>query len=58
MTFELDPKASRFLVAAIQSKIAELTNLQTTHPKDENVVADASNDIMYYLNYAHVRLTG
>jgi hypothetical protein len=48
MMFELDPKAVRFLVDAIQSKISELTNLQNMHPNDENIVADASNDIMYY----------
>ena len=48
MSFELDAKAVRFIVDAIQSKIAELVALQGAHAKDENVVADASNDIMYY----------
>jgi hypothetical protein len=48
MMVELDPKAIRFLVAAIQSKISELKSLQVAHPNDENIVADASNDIMYY----------
>jgi hypothetical protein len=48
MIVELDPKAIRFLVAAIQSKISELKSLQVAHPNDENIVADASNDIMYY----------
>jgi hypothetical protein len=48
MSFELDAKAVRFIVDAIQSKIAELVALQSSHAKDENIVADASNDIMYY----------
>jgi hypothetical protein len=48
MSFELDAKAVRFIVDAIQSKIAELVALQSSHEKDENIVADASNDIMYY----------
>jgi hypothetical protein len=48
MTFELDPKAVRFLIDAVQSKILELTNRQNTHANDENIVSEASNDIMYY----------
>jgi hypothetical protein len=48
MSFELDAKAVRFIIDAIQSKIAELVALQGTHAKDENIVADTSNDIMYY----------
>jgi hypothetical protein len=48
MTFELDPKAVRFLIDAIQSKIVELTNHQNIHANDENIVAEVSNDVMYY----------
>jgi hypothetical protein len=48
MKFELDPKAVRFLVDAVQVKISELTNHQNTHSNDENIVSEVSNDIMYY----------
>jgi hypothetical protein len=48
MVIELESKAIRFLVDAIQSKILELTSLQNKHSNDENIVADASNDIAYY----------
>jgi hypothetical protein len=48
MTVDLDPKAMRFLVDAVHSKILELTNHQKTHSNDENIVAEVSNDIMYY----------
>jgi hypothetical protein len=49
MKIELDPKAIRFLVDAIHSKISELRSLQQIHADDENMVADTSNDIMYYM---------
>jgi hypothetical protein len=48
MSFDLDAKAVRFIVEAIQSKIAELVALQGAEAKDENIVAESSNDIMYY----------
>jgi hypothetical protein len=48
MAIELDPKAIHFLVDAIQTKILELTSLQNIHSNDEDIVADASNDIAYY----------
>ena len=48
MSFELDPKAVRFIVDAITLKIAQLQELQADNPGDENAIADASNDIMYY----------
>ena len=48
MKYELDHKAKHFLVNAINSKIVELKNSQKENPTDENIIADASNDIMYY----------
>jgi hypothetical protein len=48
MPIDLDPKAIRFIVDAINCKIDRLKQSQIDHKDIENICADASNDIAYY----------
>jgi hypothetical protein len=48
MSANLDPKAVRFIIDAINCKIDHLKQSQTDNKHDENLCADASNDIAYY----------
>lgn len=47
MSFDLDPKAVRFIVDAINAKIEGLEAVRSSS-ENENAVADASNDVGYY----------
>jgi hypothetical protein len=48
MLINLDPKAVRFIIDAINCKIDHLKQSQIDHENDEDLCADASNDIGYY----------
>jgi hypothetical protein len=48
MSFELNAKAINFLIDAVEAKIGILQGSQKSGASDENLVADASNDIAYY----------
>jgi hypothetical protein len=48
MPIDLDPKAVRFIIDAITVKIAALQAEQKANPDNEDINADASNDIAYY----------
>jgi hypothetical protein len=48
MNFDLDSKAARFLITAIKCKIESLEADQKANPSDEDLIAEASNDMGYY----------
>jgi hypothetical protein len=48
MSINLDPKAVRFIIDAINCKIDNLKQSQIDNKYNEDLYADASNDIAYY----------
>jgi hypothetical protein len=45
-------------VDATQLKLSELTKLQQHRPEDEDVAADASNNVMYYTSLMNELVAG
>jgi hypothetical protein len=48
MSINLDPKAIRFIIDAINCKIDHLEQITIGQKENEDLCADASNDIGYY----------